>query len=134
MDFFQVKQGEGMVEGDDLDQVLAKRAIEEDVGLGAGDANVLTGQVEGFVVLDLQVVIVDTIDGEIELRWLGLVTFGCAVREGCDWFTLDVLLNNSLQAFGCGLNCTFIDVAANPAPTEFLGYSGGCARANKAIK
>ena len=59
-----------MVEGDDLDQPLAQRAVEEGIAAGAGDADVFAGQVHGFVVLDLQVVVVDAVDGERRLsRW-----------------------------------------------------------------
>jgi hypothetical protein len=60
-----------MVKRDDLDQFLTQCAVEENICLGAGDANVLAGQVERLVVLNLQVVIVDTIDAEIELRRIG---------------------------------------------------------------
>ena len=64
LDLFQVERGDGMVEGDDLDQPLAERAVEEGIAAGAGDADVLAGQLHGFVVLDGEVVVVDAVDGE----------------------------------------------------------------------
>ena len=64
LDQLQVQRGKGMVEGHDLDQVLAPRAVEERIGLGLLDAHQLHRQVDCLVVLHLQVVVVDLVDGK----------------------------------------------------------------------
>lgn len=56
-----------MRKGYDFDQAVSQGAVEVGVRTGAGDADVLTGEVDRLVVLDLQVVIVDPVDGEGEL-------------------------------------------------------------------
>ena len=71
LDFFQVQRRDGMAEGHDLGELLAQRAIEETIGLDAGHPHLLDREVEGFVVLDLQIVIVDPVDRESELGGLG---------------------------------------------------------------
>ena len=55
-----------MVEGDDLDQPPAQGTVEESVRLDALDADEFHGQVDRFVVLDVQVVVVDAVDAEGE--------------------------------------------------------------------
>ncbi len=65
----QVEQGQRMVEGDDLDELFAQGAVEEDVGLETFDADVLHGQIDGLVVLDAEVVVVDAVDGEGQGSW-----------------------------------------------------------------
>ena len=54
----------GWPKGMILTSRLPERAVEEGIAAGAGDADVLAGQVDGFVVLDVQVVVVDAVDGE----------------------------------------------------------------------
>ena len=61
-----------MAEGNNLYQFFAHSPIKEGVDLGAGDADMLAGQVDRLVVLDGEVVVVDPVDGKGELgrgRW-----------------------------------------------------------------
>ena len=123
-----------MVEGDDLHQALAKRAVEIDVGLGAGDADVFAGQVDGFVVLDLQVVVVDTVDCEAQLRGRG----GCLALHARQFLFFafcffHLLLDHALQPFGRGLDRALVDIGGDPAPAQFLGDGGSRTGANEAI-
>ena len=53
-----------------FDQGLAPRSLKETVAFGARDAEVLTGEFYGFIVLDLQVVVVDAPDTKGKLRGL----------------------------------------------------------------
>jgi hypothetical protein len=60
--FFQIQRRDGMMEWHDLDQFLPKCAIKEGIGFGARYAGMFNCQIEGFVVLDLQIVIIDAIE------------------------------------------------------------------------
>jgi len=56
-----------VAEGHDLDQLFSQGAVEKGVGLGAGDAEVFTGQVDRLIGLDGKVVVIDPIDGKGKL-------------------------------------------------------------------
>ncbi len=57
-----------MDERDDLNESLAERAFKEAVGAKARDADVFEGEFEGFVVLELEIVVVDAVVIEPESR------------------------------------------------------------------
>lgn len=59
-----------MAERYDFHEPLAERAVEEGVRARALDPDVLARQLDGFVVLDLEIVVVDAPDAEAALRRL----------------------------------------------------------------
>ena len=71
LEFFQVKRGQRMSEGDDFHQLLAQRTFEVAVRAGSFNADMLARQIDRFVMLDLQVVVVYVPDGEAECAGLG---------------------------------------------------------------
>lgn len=68
--FVQVKRRKRVVEGNDLHHVAPQNPVKQAVGAGALDAGVLAGQVDGLVVLDLRVVVVDPPDRQEQLARL----------------------------------------------------------------
>jgi len=123
-----------VLEGDDFGELFAAGAVEVGVDLGAGDAEVFAGEGDRFVVLDLEVVVVDAVDGEGEgggRRRCGLVGDELAGGGGLGGVLLG---DDGLEAFAGGLEGTFVNVGPDPAATEFLGYGAGGAGAEKAVK
>lgn len=72
-----------MVERDDFDQTLALGAIEKGIALGALNADVFAGQGDRLVVLDLQIVVIDPVRGEMQGRrgGRGIIRRGLGGKE-----------------------------------------------------
>ena len=79
----QVGRAERMVERDDFDQTLALGAIEKGIALGALNADVFAGQGDRLVVLDLQIVVIDPVRGEMQGRrgGRGIIRRGLGGKE-----------------------------------------------------
>src|SRR6476661_1402597 len=83
--------------------------------------------------LDLQIVIVDTIDRKAQLCWLGCLAPHLPWERGLGG-EVRLLAHNPLQTFNGGLDGTLVDIWPNPAAAEFLSNGSSCARAEETIE
>lgn len=142
-EFFQIERRQRMAERDDLHQRAAARAVEERVGARPLDADVFAGEVDCFVVLNLQVVVIDSKSEEPELRRLRRFVRGFLVAVEQLFLPsdavglasgVDLLGDDPAQPFDRGLNRPLVDVTANPPPPQFLRHRRRRARTKKAIE
>jgi hypothetical protein len=84
----------------------------------------LARQVHGFVVLDLQIVIVDAVNGKRILRGARRLPFSHVWEKGLG--VEGLLFDHALQTLHRRLNCAFVDIRPNPAAAQFLRNRGGC--------
>src|SRR5690606_646184 len=95
---------------------------------------VLARQIDRFVVLDGQVVVVDAPVGEAALSRQRRIALAqqLALRRLATFRSL--LLHDPLQALGRGLDRALVDVAADPAAAELLRDGSGGTGADEAVE
>jgi hypothetical protein len=98
---------------------------------------VLAGELHGFEVLDRQVVVVDAIHRERELRRLGRTPLPFhSVEPPLLRFLLvnDLLAEDPLKPAARGLDRPLVDVAADPTAPELLGHGRRGAGADETVE
>src|SRR5690606_7278112 len=133
----EIDGAQRMAERHDLHEPLAECTIEEAVRAAALYADVFAGQLDGLVVLDLEVVVVHAPDREAELG-------GPRVGAGFDVVDVQLLLSRrrlvglrthyGLESLRRGLDGALVDVAADPATAELLCDSCRGAAADEAVE
>src|SRR5690606_7838529 len=119
----EIDGAERMAERHDLHEPLAERAVEEAVCATALDADVFAGQLDGLVVLDLEVVVVHAPDSEAELRGCGIGLSGGVVNVQLllsGGHLAGLRADDRLEPLRRRLDGALVDVAADPPPAELL--------------
>lgn len=105
--------------------------------MGAFDPDMLAGQIDGLVMLNGEIIIVDAVDREGQLRrcrFLGSISGGMRVQLPGLAKLLELVVDDGLQPPGGCLNGPLVDVAGNPAAAKPLGDGTGRAGADEAIQ